>query len=153
IAMTTLQKSLIATAIVVAAGAGIYQARQTSQLRNTNEVLEAKRADLAQQVESLQRERDQVSNRLAIASTSAQSMPEQKSSEVLKLRGQVGALQQTLSDISATNTPKSGIAKMMSDPAMKEYIHQVQAKMIKERYEPLMKELKLSPENADKFTQ
>jgi hypothetical protein len=42
---------------------------------------------------------------------------------------------------------------MMSDPAMKEYIHQVQAKMIKERYEPLMKELKLTPENAEKFTQ
>src|SRR5882762_2053913 len=49
IAMTTLQKSLIATAIVVAAGAGIYQAQQTSQLRHANEVLEEKRADLALQ--------------------------------------------------------------------------------------------------------
>jgi uncharacterized protein YbcI len=42
---------------------------------------------------------------------------------------------------------------MMSDPAMKEYIHQVQAKMIKERYEPLVNELKLTPEKAEKFTQ
>jgi RNA polymerase sigma factor (sigma-70 family) len=151
IAMTTLQKSLIATAIVVAAGTGIYQARQTSQLRQANEVLEEKRADLALQNESLQREREDASNRLALASASAPK-PE-NSSEVLKLRGQVGTLRQTISSISATNTPKSGIAKMMSDPAMRDYIHQVQAKMIKERYEPLFKELKLTPENAEKFTQ
>jgi RNA polymerase sigma factor (sigma-70 family) len=152
IAMTTLQKSLIATAIVVAAGAGIYEARQASQLRQQNEVLQEKHADLALQVDSLQREREQVSNRLALASASAPK-PEQKSSEVLKLRGQVGALQQTLSSMSATNTPKSGLAKMMSDPAMRDYIHQVQAKMIRERYEPLFNELKLTPENAEKFTQ
>jgi RNA polymerase sigma factor (sigma-70 family) len=151
IAMTTLQKTVIATAIVVAAGAGIYQARHTSQLRHANEVLEEKRADLALQVDSLQREREDTSNRLALASASAPK-PEQKSSEVLKLRGQVGALQQTVSDMSATNA-RSGLAKMMSDPAMRDYIHQVQAKMIKERYEPLMRELKVTPENAEKFTQ
>ena len=152
IAMTTLQKSLIATAIVVAAGAGIYEARRASQLRQQNEVLEQKQVGLAQQVEALQRDRGEFSNRLALASV-PEPKPDQKSSEVLKLRGQVGALQQTLSSISATNTPKSGIAKMMSDPAMKEYIHQVQAKMIRDRYEPLIQELKLTPENAEKFTQ
>src|SRR5689334_14685692 len=151
IAMTTLQKTVIATALVVAAGAGIYQARQTSQLRQQNQVLEEKRADLALQVDTLQREREDASNRLALASASA--APKPNSSEVLKLRGQVGTLQQTLSSISATNTPKSGIAKMMSDPAMREYIHQYQAKMIRERYEQLFKELKLTPENTEKFTQ
>jgi RNA polymerase sigma factor (sigma-70 family) len=151
IAMTTLQKSLIATAIVVAAGAGIYQARQTSQLRHANEVLEEKRADLALQVDTLQREREDTSNRLALASASA--APKPSSSEVLKLRGQVGALQQTVSSMAASNAPKSGLAKMMSDPAMRDYIHQVQAKMIRDRYEPLFQELKLTPENAEKFTQ
>jgi RNA polymerase sigma factor (sigma-70 family) len=152
IAMTALQKTVIATAIVVAAGAGIYEARQATQARKENEVLQEKQAVLAKQVEALQQERDDASNRLATASAS-ESKPEQKPSEVLKLRGQVGALQHTLSSISATNTPKSGIAKMMSDPTMREYIHQYQAKMIRERYEPLFKELKLSPENAEKFTQ
>ena len=152
IAMTTLQKTVIATAIVVAAGAGIYEARQATQTRKENEVLQEKQTALTKQVEALQQQRDEASNRLALASASAPK-PEQKSSEVLKLRGQVGALQQTLSSISATNTPKSGIAKMMSDPAMRDYIHQYQAKMIKERYEPLFKELKLTPENTDKFTQ
>jgi RNA polymerase sigma factor (sigma-70 family) len=152
IVMTTLQKTVIATAIVVAAGAGIYEAHQATQARKENEALQEKQAVLTKQVEALQLERDETSNLLAVASAAA-PRPEQKPSEVLKLRGQVGALQQTLSSISATNTPKSGIAKMMSDPAMREYIHQYQAKMIKERYEPLFKELKLTPENTEKFTQ
>jgi hypothetical protein len=65
----------------------------------------------------------------------------------------VGALQQTVSSMAASNAPKSGIAKMMSDPAMRDYIHQVQVKMVRERYEPLFKELQLTPENAEKFTQ
>jgi RNA polymerase sigma factor (sigma-70 family) len=151
IAMTTLQKSLIATAIVIAAGAGIYQARQATQARKENEALQEQQAVLTKQVEALQQERDDASNRLALASVEAK--PEPKSPEVLKLRGKVGMLEQTLSSIAATNTPRSGLASMMRDPAMKEYIHQVQAKMIKERYEPLMKELNLSPENAEKFTQ
>lgn len=154
IVMTTLQKSLIAGAIVLAAGAGIYEAHQTSRLRKQNETLQQSQTSLAQQVQSLQRERDETSNRL-VALTANKELPkaEQQSPEVLKLRGQVGVLRQTLSSISASNTPKSGIAKMMSDPAMREYIHTVQAKLIRERYDPLFKELKLSPENADKFTQ
>jgi hypothetical protein len=45
------------------------------------------------------------------------------------------------------------MAKMMSDPAMKEYIHQVQLKMVRERYGPLFKELKLTPEQSEAFTQ
>jgi len=154
IAMTTLQKTLIAGAMMIAAGAGIYEAHQATQTRKANEMLQEKQAVLARQVEALQQERDDASNRLAMVTAQPEPVnAEQKSPEVLKLRGQVGMLNQTLSGISATNAPKSGLAKMMSDPAMKEYIHQVQAKMIKERYEPLVNELKLTPEKAEKFTQ
>jgi len=89
---------------------------------------------LAKQFENVQRERDDVSNRLAdLAAQKEQANVQQQSPEVLKLRGQVGMLRQTLSGISETNTPKSGIAKMMSDPAMREYIHTVQTKIIRER--------------------
>jgi RNA polymerase sigma factor (sigma-70 family) len=152
IAMTTLQKTVIATAIVVATGAGIYEAHQATQARKENVALQEKQVALKKQVEALQQERDDASNQLAMASATAAPKADQKSSEVLKLRGQVGALQQTLSSISATNGPQSGIARMMNDPAMRDYIHQYQAKMIRERYEPLFKELKLTPENTDKFT-
>lgn len=154
IVMTTLQKSLIGGAIIVAAGAGIYEARQASQVRRQNAALEEKHAALTKQVEALQQERNETSNRLAMVSAElAKSNPQQYSPEVLKLRGQVGTLRQTLSDISATNVPTSGIAKMMRDPAMKEYIHQVQLKMIRDRYEPLFKQLNLTPENSEKFAQ
>jgi RNA polymerase sigma factor (sigma-70 family) len=152
IVMTTLQKTVIAAAIVVAAGAGIYEARQATQARKENEALQEKQTAFTKQVEALQKERDDASNRLAMASAS-QPKPEQNPSEVLKLRGKVGALQQTVSSMAASNAPKSGIAKMMSDPAMRDYIHQVQVKMVRERYEPLFKELQLTPENAEKFTQ
>jgi RNA polymerase sigma factor (sigma-70 family) len=154
IVMTTLQKTLITGAIVVAAGAGIYEARQASQLRKQNVALEESHTALTKQVDSLQRERDETSNQVAMLSAEiAKSNPQQNSPEVLKLRGQVGTLRQTLSDISATNAPTSGIARMMRDPAMKEYIHQVQLKMIRDRYEPLFKELNLTPENTEKFAQ
>lgn len=154
IAMTALQKTLITSVIVVAAGAGIYEARQASKLRQQNATLEESHVVLAKRVEALQRERDEVSNRLAkVTAESAPAKSEQTPAEVLKLRGQVGMLRQTLSSISATNAPKSGIAQMMNNPAMRDYIHQVQVKMIRERYEPLFKELKLTPENAEKFTQ
>src|SRR5262249_4423816 len=154
IAMTTLQKILISGAIVVAAGAGIYEARQASQLRQQNDGLEQKHALLAKQIEALQRDRDESSNRLAmVTAENAQLRPQQSSPEVLKLRAQVGMLRRPLFSISATNGRHSGIAQMMSNPAMREYIHQVQTKMIRERYEPLIQELKLTPENAEKFTQ
>jgi hypothetical protein len=41
----------------------------------------------------------------------------------------------------------------MSDPKMKDYIHQVQLGLIKERYGALFKELKLTPEQTEKFTE
>jgi len=154
IVMTTLQKSLIAGVIVLAAGAGIYEAHQASHLRKQNETLQESQRALTKQVEASRRESDNTSNRLAaLAAEKEMVKVEQPSPEILKLRGQVGSLRQTVSSMSASNAPKSGLAHMMSDPAMRDYIHQVQAKMIQERYEPLLKELQLSPENREKFTQ
>ena len=46
IAMTTLQKNLITATIVVVAGAGIYEARQISRLRDENRNLTAKQEQL-----------------------------------------------------------------------------------------------------------
>jgi RNA polymerase sigma factor (sigma-70 family) len=154
IAMTALQKTFIAGVIVIAAGAGVYEAHQASKFQKQNETLQESQTTLTRQVEALQHQRDDPSNRLAILTAeNVQPKPPENSPEVLKLRGQVGMLRQTLSSVSASNVPKSGLQKMMSDPAMKKYIHNVQAKMIRDRYEPLFKELNLTPENADKFTQ
>ena len=154
IAMTTLQKAAITTAIIVAAGAGIYQARQASRLRDQVETLRQQQVPLAEQTQRLQRERDDATNKLAaLTEENVQLKQGQKSAEVLKLRGEVGVLRQSLSSATASNAPATGISKLMNDPAMKEYIHQVQLQKVKERYALLFKELKLTPEETEAFTQ
>jgi len=65
IAMTTLQKTLIGTALLAAIGTGIYEAHQASQLRGQLRTLQQAQAPLAEQIAQLQRERDEAMRRLA----------------------------------------------------------------------------------------
>jgi len=65
IAMTTLQKTLVATALAVALGTGIYEARQASQSRREAEALRQQQAPLAEQIAQLRRERDDAMRMLA----------------------------------------------------------------------------------------
>ena len=154
IAMTTLQKTLITAAIAAAVGTGIYEARQASTLRTQIQTLQQQQAPLAAQIQQLQRERDEATNRLtALIAENEQLKASQKAAELLKLRGEVGALRQSLANMAATNRPSAGLSALMRDPAMKEYIHQKQLKAIKERYAPLVQQLNLTPEDTEKFTQ
>jgi hypothetical protein len=84
IVMTTLQKTILA-ALAVAVGTGIYQAKQTSSLRGQIQTLQRQQTPLAEELEQLRRERDEATNRLA---------QDGRSSELLKLRGEVGMLRQ-----------------------------------------------------------
>jgi RNA polymerase sigma factor (sigma-70 family) len=154
IAMTMLPKTLIAVALAAAIGTGIYGTLQASRLRKQNQALQQQQSLLAGQLQELHRQHNDATNRLsALIEENLLLKSGQQLSELLKLRGQVGVLRQSLSDVAATNRPLAGISKMMNDPAMKEYIHQAQLKIAKEQYGPLVKELKLSPEETEKFTQ
>ena len=66
--MTALQKVLITGIIVAAVGAGIYEARQASRLRDQLQALQQQQAPLADQLQQLQQERDAALKRLAAAS-------------------------------------------------------------------------------------
>ncbi len=78
----------------------------------------------------------------------------QNAAELLKLRGQVGVLRQRAAASEAhAASPSSGLAKLMNDPAMKEYLRQAQMDKIRSMYSDLFKELKLTPEQTDKFLQ
>ena len=92
IAMTTLQKTLITATIVAAVGTGIYEGRHASSLRNQVQLLQQQQASLGAQIEQLQYERDDATNRLALL---AGEMAETKSNsaEQLKLRGKVTRLE------------------------------------------------------------
>jgi RNA polymerase sigma factor (sigma-70 family) len=154
IAMTTIQKTLITATLAVVAGAGIYEAHQAAQLQNQIQTLQQQQTSSTEQLRQLQRERDDATNRLtALIAENEQLKASKKAVELLKLRGEVGALRQSLANMAATNRPSAGLSALMSDPAMKEYIHQKQLKAIKERYAPLVQQLNLTTEDAEKFTQ
>ncbi len=155
IAMTTLQKTIIAAALAVAVGTGIYVVHQGAQLHGQIQSLEDQQSPLAAQVRQLQQEREQTSNQLAaLQEENARLRANATPNELLKLRGQVGALrQQAAANEAKNNQPASGLEKMMNDPNMKEFIRQAQKEKIRSMYADLFKELKLTPEQTDQFLQ
>ena len=141
IAMTTLQKTLVAATVAILAGAGIYEARQAAQLRDQLQVLQVQQAPLATQVRQLQNERDVATNQLA--SLSAEMANTKKTpTEVLKLRGEVGALKQE----SKMAGEKSAISKLTSDPATRSAMREQQKLAMRGLYTDFAKKLKLTPE-------
>ena len=98
IAMTTIQKTVTTAAILVTAGAGIYEAHEASTLQTQVQALQQQQAPLTEQIQQLQRERDEAKNGLA---TLADAIVKVKgnSSELLKLRGEVSRLRLDASQI------------------------------------------------------
>ena len=146
IAMTTLQKTLITAALAVVAGAGIYEARQVSQLRQQNQALQQQQAPLAGQIQQLQRERDAASNQVA-ALTEELAGAKKNPTEVLKLRGEVGALRQE----KAIAGGKSAINKITADPAARKALRDQQKIGMTALYSDLAKRLNLTPDQAGQF--
>jgi RNA polymerase sigma factor (sigma-70 family) len=105
IAMTTLQKALVTTALVATVGAGIFEAHQAAQLREQNQILQQQQATLAEQIQKLQNEHDDATNRLASLLAENEQLKSGKiKTELLKLRGEVGQL-------------KTAEAQKQNDPA------------------------------------
>jgi RNA polymerase sigma factor (sigma-70 family) len=99
IAMTTLQKTLITATLAVVAGAGIYEARQTTTMRAQVQALRQQQAPLAEQIQQLQRERDDVTKRLVeLQAQNEQLKSNQNTAELLKLRGEVARLRNEAND-------------------------------------------------------
>jgi RNA polymerase sigma factor (sigma-70 family) len=92
IAMTTLQKSLIASALVAAVGVGIYEARQLSMLREQVLSLQRQQAaiageneEAAHQIAALRAENDRLNR---------------TTGELLRLRSEVGMLRQKTNELA-----------------------------------------------------
>ena len=153
IAMTTLQKTIVTAALTAAVGTGIYAVHQNSQLSAQIQTLQQEQAPLTAQIQQLEQERDQATNQLAaVLDENARLKSNPNATELLKLRGEVGPLRQRAAADQA-DASRSGLAKMMNDPAMKEFIHQAQLDKIKSMFADLVKGLKLTPEQADQFYQ
>ncbi|HLX96657.1 MAG TPA: sigma-70 family RNA polymerase sigma factor, partial [Verrucomicrobiae bacterium] len=153
IVMTTLQKTIVTAALAAAVGTGIYAVHQSTQLHGQIQSLEEERALMDAQTRQLQQERDRTTDQLAaLRQENAQLKSGPNPTELLKLRGQVGTLQQQVEASEArNNAPASGLDKMLSDPALKEYVRLAQKDKIRSMYTDLIKELKLTPEQTDQF--
>jgi RNA polymerase sigma factor (sigma-70 family) len=110
IAMTTLQKSIIVAALAVAAGTGLYAEHQNSKQHDAIQSLQQQLVPLTAQIQQLQQERDDATNRLA-ALLAENAQPESGSNqpELLRLRGELTRLQ------NDANDPASVAAKALAD--------------------------------------
>jgi hypothetical protein len=114
--MTALQKTLIAATLLTAVGTGIYEARQASMLRRQVETLRREQVPLAEQIQQLQRERDDAASRLA-ALAGELSRVRSHPAELLKLRGEVSRLYDAASkasdpDVQALLESKARLAEL-----------------------------------------
>jgi RNA polymerase sigma factor (sigma-70 family) len=100
IAMTTLQKTLVTATVAILAAAGIYEARQAAQLREQNQTLQQQQAASAEQIEQLQNNLADATNRLANAPGAEPGLKSNPNpNELLKLRGEVGVLRRQKSEL------------------------------------------------------
>ena len=112
IAMTTLQKAIIGATLVVAVGTGIFEAHEAAQLREQVQTLEQQQAPLTDQIQQLQREHDDATNRLAgLSAGNQRSNSDSNEMEILKLRGEVAQLKSTEND-PMTVAAKTWLAKV-----------------------------------------
>ncbi|HET7625248.1 MAG TPA: sigma-70 family RNA polymerase sigma factor [Verrucomicrobiae bacterium] len=111
IAMTTIQKSLIAATLAVVAGAGVFEAHQASQLREQNQILRQQQAPLAKNIRQLQADNESLSNRLANIGE-PEKLSDSQFNELLNLRGEVGVLQRQANE--ATQKTQAAEQKLES---------------------------------------
>jgi RNA polymerase sigma factor (sigma-70 family) len=111
IAMTTLQKTVITATVAVLAGAGIYVARQTSQLREQNQALQQQQSPLAEQIRQLNQAFTKATNQIAALREENERL-NRNTAELFKLRGEVARLRRDSEELAAL---KAGNA---SDPSV-----------------------------------
>ncbi len=154
LAMTTLQKTIIAGALTVAVGTGIYAVHHSSQLEARIQTLQREQAPLVAQIRQLEQEGSRASNEVAaLSEENARLKSGRTDAELLRLRGQVGTLRQQAATQALTVQSSGGLAKLMNDPALKEYMRKAMQDKLKSMYADLIQELNLTPEQTEQFLQ
>lgn len=152
IAMTTLQKTAITTALAIAVGTGIYQARQVAKARAEVQTLQQRQAPLTDQIQELTHQRDDLARKLA-ALGEADEHRNTDLQELLKLRGQVGMLRQ---QVAASGNTKSHPEQPALSSAQ-EYLQRSYTHYINHDYEAqlddLNKAIEMDPNLAEAYSQ
>jgi RNA polymerase sigma factor (sigma-70 family) len=153
--MITTQKAAVGVTLAVAIGAALYHTGQNAELKQQLRGLRQQQVSSRTLLQQAQQERDDSSNQLVSLNKQLIGLKlSQEQQELLNLRGQVGTLRQKLASTEAnTNQSTGGFARMMKDPAAREYNRQLILKGIRTRYAPLFQELKLTSEQTEEFSQ
>jgi len=133
IAMTTFQKSLVTATIAVCAGAGLFEAHQTTLLRDQIRSLEQQQSPLLIEIQQLQLERDAATNRLASSLLeNHRSKSGSNNAELLKLRGEVTQLK--AAEAQKQNDPIQAVAALWASRAnqLKDWFQQMPGENIPE---------------------
>jgi len=123
IALTTLQKTLVAATIVVLAGAGVYETRQSSQLRAQNQTLQQERSPLPGEARQLQQRNTELSTQLAALRDENEQL-KTNASELLKLRAEVARLR---ADLQAAAESRPGPGTKQTDIIAKTWVEKTDA--------------------------
>ncbi|MEO7300100.1 MAG: sigma-70 family RNA polymerase sigma factor [Verrucomicrobiota bacterium] len=106
IAVTTMQKTLITTALVVVTGAGIYEASRSAKLQNQIQSLQQERASFTEQTKESQRAREDLANQLAAFQEENKSL-RRNIAELPRLRGDVARLRKDSEDLARLKSQAS----------------------------------------------
>jgi RNA polymerase sigma factor (sigma-70 family) len=149
IAMTTLQKTLIVAVLAGAIGAGIYQARVASKLREQVQTLKQEQeheSELNRNAREMALNRDRATNALA-ALAGEEAARKKGPNEVLKLRGEVGRLRLENAQIGSSNA----LSKATATPEARKMLRDVQKASMGMIYKGFAQQAKLTTEQTDQF--
>ena len=100
IAITTLQKIAVTAALTATVGVGIYESSQAHGARIEASKLQAELASFSGQLQQLQKEREQGTNEVAeLRAENSRLKANSNQQELLKLRGEVARLKNSLNDL------------------------------------------------------
>ncbi len=110
IAMTTLQKIAVTAALTATIGAGIYEAKQAHDARNTVATLQAQQAPMADQIHALQNKFNDATNQLAeLLADNARLKSNPNQTELLRLRGEVTRLRADSNELRQLKNPNATV--------------------------------------------
>jgi len=149
IAMTILQKTIVTATIAVLAGAGIYEARQASRLRSQVQTLQQQQAPMAEQVQKLDNEKEDLAARLSNVADEL-SKRNGNSIELLKLRAEVTRLRTDSKELARTKATLSSLSEQQAEAlkTMRESIRRDFTKQAEQQVKTLRERLSLTSEQA-----
>jgi RNA polymerase sigma factor (sigma-70 family) len=104
ILMTTIQKTILTLTITVLAGAGVYEAVQSSRLREQNQQQQQAQDALAAQLQQLQEENTKLAGQNAEAGA-RQNLAEAQLNELQKARGQASQARKAVEEMQQMQLP------------------------------------------------